>query len=167
MTTEQEVSVYTNARLKLLDVYLRILDKIALDVDFEFVIEPYDEVHYKITVDASDFPQDFYPDYYWYNSSTEDHLIIAKDELYKVRCTVSAPEDSVYYGFKEIRLYAPGELSYEAAGEKDRITVAFTKYETKVNMPEPITYVAELYQGETLVDSCSNTTGETDSRFTV
>lgn len=58
-------------------------------------------------------------------------------------------------------MYAPDELSYEISSDNDRITATFTKYEAKANMPEPITYVAELYKGDELIETRSNTTAET------
>ncbi len=156
----EEAEPYRAAREKLLNVYLRILDKTLLEADFKFVIEEHDEENYKITVDPSDFPEGFVPEYYWYDASKLDHLIIAKNELYKVRCTVSSPDDSKYYGFEEIRLSTPAELEYDITADSSSVTVSFTKYETLTNTPEPITYTAELYKGGELQDALSNTTAE-------
>ncbi len=154
---------YRTAREQLLDVYLRILGKTALDVDFGFVIHDYDENNYKISVGSADseaFPEDLKLEYYWYDASKEDHLIIPKNELYKVRCSVSAAEDCPYYGFKEIRLAAPAEPEYSLESTDSTISVDFTKYESLTNTPEPITYIAELYQNDTLISTLSNETAE-------
>lgn len=161
MTSEQEESVYTNARLKLLDVYLRILGKTQLTTDFRFIVEEYDADNYKITVDQSNFPEGLEVEYRWYDSSRLDHLIIAKDQLYKVKCSISAVDDGPYYGFRSISLAVPGELNYQITPERTSIQVAFDRYESLVNTPEPITYVAELYQNGALKQTLSNTTAET------
>ena len=157
---EQEPSVYNNARLKLQDVYLRIIGKTLLTTDFQFVIEEYDADNYKITVDQSSFPEGLEVEYYWYDASKNESLIIPKDQLYKVRCSISAVDDGPYYGFKEIRLATPAELEYEVSGNSNSISVSFAKYETLPNTPEPIAYTAELYQGEELKQTLSNETAE-------
>lgn len=158
---EQEESVYTNARLKLLDVYLRILGKEKLNVDFTFLIEAYDEDNYKITVDTSSFPEDLEVEYYWYDASKLDYLIIPKTQLYKVTCSISATDDCPYYGFQSISLSVPAALKHQVTHGSTSISVAFTRYETKANTPEPITYVAELYQNGEKLQTLSNDTGDT------
>lgn len=161
MTSEQEESVYNNARLKLLDVYLRILGKVQLDMDFEFVIEEYDADNYKITVDKSEFPEDLEVEYYWYDASKLEYLIIPKTQLYKVTCSISAVDDGPYYGFRSISLAVPGELEYQITPERTSIQVNFEKYASQVNTPEPITYIAQLSQNGELKQTLSNTTAET------
>ena len=150
---------YKTARAQLMDVYLRIIGKTQLDIDFQFIIEEYDADNYKVTVDQSSFPEDLEVEYYWYDASKLDHLIIPKDQLYKVRCSISAVDDGPWYGFKEIRLAVPGELEYQISAKHDRISVSFTKYATLPNTPEPITYTAELYRDGELQETLSNETG--------
>lgn len=154
-------NLYINARKTLLEAYLKVTDKQSLTGDLVITPEKAQDDRYTLSASLSDKDATF--SYSWAVgqdvASTEPTLTVDAADVYKVKLTITGTESC--YGQLTASLSVPGELKHQVASSPDSISVAFTKYKTKANTPEPITYVAELYQNGTKIQTLSNETGDT------
>lgn len=155
-------NLYINARAALLEAYLKVTGKQALTGDLVITCEAAEEGgKYTLSATLPDEAATF--SYSWTVgkdvASTGETLTVSAADIYKVKLTITGTGS--YYGELTAMLSVPGTLKHQVTSDSTSISVSFTKYESKTNTPEPITYVAELYQNGDKIKTLSNETGET------
>lgn len=143
--TGEGAALYDNARLALLDAYLKVTGKLLLEGDLALTAEDLGDGTYKLSASLEGM-EDAAFTYSWTvgltEVSTEATATVAAADLYKVKLTITGTGSS--YGTLTEQFYIPAAPDYTVTASDDSATVAFAEAEDAFNTPAVSGYVVEV-----------------------
>ena len=149
---ELEAKEYLAASEALKQAYLKITGKTALTGDLALTLTKQADGTYQISAKLENGPKGAQFSYAWQNRSTDEKLENwSADALRQVKLTITGTGS--FYGTLSATLSVPSGLTYRTSATTDSITVKVDELPETRNMPAPTSYVVQLYQGDTLIET--------------
>lgn len=150
--TGEGAALYENARVKLLNAYLKVTGKTLLDGELELTAEKQEDGTFEVSAKLNGEHKDATFDYSWkHNGSTEKTVTVNGSDLYKINLTITGTGN--YYGTMTASLSVPDAPEFDVEEGKDTIKVTVKEQNAKLNTPATEGYVIELFHSGEKVHS--------------